>query len=53
MEKIKNNKWIIWMVTGVTCLIISHEIIGALCIIIALYRSDDDDDSGFESGYRR
>ena len=50
---IKNNRWIIWMLTGITCLVLSHEIIGAICIIIALCCSDDADDSGFESGYRR
>jgi len=41
------------MLTGITCLVLSHEIIGAICIIIALCCSDDVDDSGFESGYRR
>ena len=40
MEKMKNNKWIIWMVTGVTCLTLSHNWVGALCIIMALGLSD-------------
>lgn len=50
---IKRNKWVVWMVTGVTCLTLGWSIIGAICIILALGSSDDDDEGGFETGYRR
>jgi len=43
----RKNSWLMWMLLGITSLIIDWTIIGCACIIYALFISDDDD--GFEN----
>jgi hypothetical protein len=43
MEMIK-DKWFIYMIVGITCVIMDWVIVGALCIVWALAQSDERDD---------
>ena len=46
MGIMKNHRWVVLMVTGVTCLILEHNWVGAICILMALGQSDAHDEAG-------
>jgi hypothetical protein len=45
MGNFKSNSWIVWLVTGITCLILEHNWVGAFCILMALGQIDAHDEA--------
>jgi hypothetical protein len=45
MGKSKSRSWIVWLVTGITCLVLSHNWVGAICILMALGQSNAHDEA--------
>ena len=45
MGKSKSRSWIVWLVTGITCLVLSHNWVGAFCILMALGQSNAHDEA--------
>lgn len=46
------NKWLMWMLLGISALILNWTIIGCGCIIYGVYLSDDVDRDGNSLGNR-
>ena len=42
----ERNKWLMWMLIGISCLILNWTIVGCGCIIYAMFISDDVDRDG-------
>jgi hypothetical protein len=39
----ERNKWLMWMLIGMSLLILNWTIVGCCCIIYAMFISDDSD----------